>query len=168
MGTPGQATAAPAFRCWRQNGYMYTYPMATQVSDNHRNAHREGMERSRAVGKYLEALYEHRPRRGRKRSPENMRSRLATIEKELPTATGVARLRMMQEQKNLQRELAEAERSGDWDLAALERDFIRHAKAFGEREGIEYSTWIACGVPREVLAKADIRPQGARPASPEG
>ncbi len=141
--------------------------MAPREDNGPRNAHREGMERSRAVGKYLEALYEHRPRRGRKRSPENMRARLATIEQQLPTATGVARLRMMQEQKNLQRELAEAERSGEFDMAALEEDFIRHAKTFGEREGIEYSTWIACGVPREVLAKADIRPQGGR-AAPEG
>jgi len=88
---------------------------------------------------------------------------MAEIDSALPGATGLARLRMMQEQKNLARSMAELNKAHEVDLASLEADFIAHAKSFSEREGIEYSTWIACGVPRSVLAKASIRPIAGRP-----
>ena len=68
-------------------------------------------------------------------------------------------MRLVQERTNLRRELAAA-RAGS-DLAELERDFVAHAKAVADKEGIDYSTWIACGVPAEVLARAGIT-QGAR------
>jgi hypothetical protein len=136
---------------------------SSTVSEEYRAALREGMERARAVGRYLDALREHRPRRGRKRTVEGIRTRLAQIDEEFPTASGLARLRMMQEQKNLQKELVELERAGgDVDVAALEEDFIRYAKAFGDKDGIEYSTWIEYGVPRDVLAKAGITPTARR------
>ena len=136
---------------------------SSTVSEEYRTALREGMERARAVGRYLDALREHRPRRGRKRTIEGIRTRLAQIDHEFESASGLARLRMMQEQKNLQKELAELERAGgDVDLAALEQEFIRHAKAFSDKDGIEYSTWIEYGVPRAVLAKAGIAPSSRR------
>ncbi len=122
---------------------------------------REGMERRRAVDRYLLALHEHRPRRGRKRSPQRMQARLDEIEALLPTTvSGLARVRLLQEQTNLRRELAAAEPGPDF--ADLERDFVIHAKAVADREGIQYSTWIACGVPPEVLARAGITPSGRR------
>ena len=137
--------------------------MANKSTSDHQDAHREGMERARAVSRYLEALYEHRPKRGRKRTPDSIKAKMAQIETQLPRSTGLARLRMMQEQKNLQRALLEMEKAREVDFKTLENDFVKHAKVFADREGIEYSTWIACGVPRSVLARANILPVAGRP-----
>jgi hypothetical protein len=41
-------------------------------------------------------------------------------------------------------------------MSALEKEFIKVAKAYGERKGITYSTWRAAGVSATVLQKADI------------
>ncbi len=123
---------------------------------------RDGTERARAVGAYLDSLSTRRPRRGRKPSPEKMRARISRIRSQLPTSSGVNRVRMMQELKNLERTLVRLETGDQDDFNALEDQFIQHAKAFGESEGIEYSTWIACGVARTVLARAGIFPPGGR------
>ena len=50
------------------------------MSDTHKAALAEGREQGRAVRRYLEALEAHKPRRGRKRTPESMEKRLAAIE----------------------------------------------------------------------------------------
>ena len=42
------------------------------------------------------------------------------------------------------------------DLSALEGDFIKVAKTYGERKGISYASWREVGVPAAVLARADI------------
>jgi hypothetical protein len=42
------------------------------------------------------------------------------------------------------------------DLTALEKQFIKVAKAYGDRKGITYSTWRAAGVSAAVLQKAEI------------
>lgn len=133
--------------------------MAEQASNRRQEAHREGMERSLAVSRYLNALGQGRRGRGRPRKPEAMQARLREVERRLPDSTGLARLRLTQELKNLERGLAVAR--SQVDLAALEAEFVRHARAFAEREGIEYATWVACGVPRAVLARAGIFPPGA-------
>ena len=112
------------------------------------------------MDRYLQAIQEHRPRRGRKRSPERMRDRLEEIEALLPiTTSGLARVRLLQERTNLRRELAGTDAGPD--MGDLERDFVAHARAVTDKEGIDYSIWIACGVPPEVLARAGITP-GAR------
>jgi hypothetical protein len=41
-------------------------------------------------------------------------------------------------------------------MSALEKEFIKVAKAYGERKGITYATWRAAGVSATVLQKADI------------
>jgi hypothetical protein len=117
---------------------------------------RQGIERCRAVDRYLEALVQHRVRRGPKRSPQRIRTRLAEIEAQLLTASTLTQVRLLQEQKNLRRELARE--AGEAALVQLEADFVAHAKAVAERDGIEYSTWIAYGVPPAVLARAGITP----------
>ena len=60
----------------------------------------------------------------------------------------------MQEKKNLEEEMA---RSGEvQDLSGLEKQFVKVAKAYGERKGIGYSTWRSAGVSAAVLQKANI------------
>lgn len=115
---------------------------------------RQGIERCRAVDRYLQAVQGPRPRRGPKRPAERIQARLTEIEATLSTASGLAQVRLRQEQKNLERELAEA--ATEPDLAALEADFVAHAQTVAEREGIEYSTWVAFGVPPAVLRRAGI------------
>ncbi len=47
------------------------------MSDEHKAALAEGREQGGVVRRYLEALESHRPKRGRKRTPESIAKRLA-------------------------------------------------------------------------------------------
>jgi hypothetical protein len=53
------------------------------MSESHKAALAEGREQGRAVRRYLEALEAHKPKRGRKRTPESVQKRLAAIEEKL-------------------------------------------------------------------------------------
>ena len=52
----------------------------TPMSAEHKAALAKGREEGRIVRQYLEALESTKPRRGRKRTPDSIRKRLATIE----------------------------------------------------------------------------------------
>ncbi len=126
----------------------------TRMSDAHKAALAKGREEGRIVRQYLEALESTKPRRGRKRTPESIRRRLATIEATLPTAEPLARLHLVEERQRLGAELAH---SGDTvDLAALEKAFVKVARIYGERKGISYSAWRTVGVSAPVLQLAKI------------
>ena len=97
-----------------------------------------GRNESRAVARYLEALEAHRPKQGRKRTSETVAKQLAATEASLKTATGIERLELLQRQRDLK---AEAERLSEGvDLTALEAEFVKVAKSYGERKGITYGT----------------------------
>lgn len=125
------------------------------MSDEHKAALAEGREQGRVVKRYLEALAAQRPRRGRKRTPEGVRKRLAAIEERLATADALNRLHLEQERSDLQQELQATSDGGD-DLGALEADFVAVAAAYGQRKGISYSTWRSVGVEARVLREAGI------------
>ena len=55
------------------------------MSDSHKAALALGRDEGRSVRRYLEALEAHKPRRGRKRTPESIKKRLAAIEAQLPS-----------------------------------------------------------------------------------
>ena len=113
-----------------------------------------GRNESRAVARYLEALEAHRPKQGRKRTSETVAKQLAATEAGLKTATGIERLELLQRQRDLK---AEAERLSEGvDLSALEAEFVKVARAYGERKGITYGTWRDFGVAADVLKKAGI------------
>jgi hypothetical protein len=126
----------------------------TPMSSQHKAALAEGREQGRAVRRYLEALEAHKPRRGRKRSPESMKKRLDNVEAEIATADPLKRLHLVQERLDLQTAL-EASQS-NVDLAQLEKDFVKAAAPYSERKGISYSAWRELGVPTDVLDKARI------------
>ena len=42
------------------------------------------------------------------------------------------------------------------DVTELEKDFVKVAKAYGARKGIEYTSWRAAGVSAGVLQEAGI------------
>ena len=71
-----------------------------------------------------------------------------------PAADALTRLHLLQEQKDLLEERSRVDQVKD--LSALEKQFIKVAKAYGERKGINYATWRAAGVSAAVLQKAEI------------
>jgi len=103
----------------------------------------------------LEALESSRPKRGRKRTPEAVESRLAKIESEIPEAAPVQRLQLVQERMDLEAELAAAAAPAV-DLDALEREFVGAAKGYSDRKGISYAAWREAGVPAATLKAAGI------------
>ena len=124
------------------------------MSADHKAALAKGREEGRIVRQYLEALESTKPRRGRKRTPDSIRKRLAAIESALPEAEPLNRLHLVEEKQRLEAELAH---SGDVvDLAALEKSFTKVARQYGDRKGISYSAWRTVGVSASVLQQAKI------------
>src|SRR3954449_9818698 len=85
----------------------------TQMSDEHKEALARGRDEGRAVRRYLEAIEAHRPKRGRKRTPDSIRKRLQGIEERLESADPLSRVQLIQERVDLQAELAGGETHGD-------------------------------------------------------
>lgn len=127
---------------------------AGAMTDAHKAALAKGREEGRVVRAYLEALESTKPRRGRRRTTESIQKKLTSIEQELATASALNRLHLVQEQRDLEAELAQSDETVD--LAALEKEFTKVAKAYGARKGISYSAWRAVGVSASVLEKAGI------------
>ncbi len=124
------------------------------MTDEHKAALAEGRAQGRAVRSYLEALETQRPKRGRKRSPESMRTRIAAITDALAGADPMSRLQMVQERMDLEAALAAAETAVD--LSALEDGFAGAAAQYSERKGISYAAWREVGVPAALLTRAGI------------
>lgn len=124
------------------------------MTDEHKAALAEGRAQGRAVRNYLEALEAHRPKRGRRRTPESMRKRLAAIDAEMGDADPMTRLQLVQERMDLEAAISAAETTVD--LSALEDAFVAAAKGYGERKGITYAAWREVGVPAAILKRAGI------------
>jgi hypothetical protein len=131
----------------------------TPMSQEHKQALAVGRDQSRAVKRYLEALEIHRPRRGRKRTPDSVQKQLDSIEARLADADPLSRLNLLQERVDLQSELASMGET--FDMSALEEDFVQAAKAYGDRKGISYAVWREVGVDSAVLKRAGISRAGA-------
>jgi hypothetical protein len=120
----------------------------------HKAALARGREEGRAVRRYLEAIELQRPRRGRKRTPDSIKRRLAAVNERLAGADALARLHLLQERADLEAELG---RIGTNDnVVTLEKGFVKVAKAYGNRKGIGYNAWRAAGVSAAVLQRAGI------------
>ena len=97
----------------------------------------------------------HRPKRGRKRTPESIQKRLADIDTKLDSVDRLTRLQLVQERMDLEQELAA--KSATVDLTALEEAFVGAASDYGRRKGISYAAWRDAGVDAAVLKRAGIR-----------
>jgi hypothetical protein len=128
------------------------------MTDEHKEALARGRAEGRAVRAYLEALEAHKPKRGRKRTPESMRARIEAIEAALPEADPMTRLQLVQERMDLDAAIAASETTVD--LTALEDGFVAAAAGYGERKGITYAAWREVGVPAAVLKRAGIKRGG--------
>src|SRR4029453_10814688 len=137
----------------RTGGFGDKEPMAPKgMTDEHKRKLAVGREQGRAVKTYLDALEQHRPRRGRQRMTDSIKARLAAIEKESQDASSLKRLQLVQERRDLEVELA-AKTAGKVDLSSLEDDFVRVAKAYGASKAITYGAWRELGVPAKGLAQ---------------
>jgi hypothetical protein len=130
----------------------------TPMSDSHKAALAEGRSQGRAVRTYLEALEAHKPKRGRKRTPDSMKKRLERIDAEYPAADPLKRLQLAQERLDLKNQLAASGQAVD--LAGLEKAFVAAAKEYGARKGITHAAWREVGVPEAVLKAAGITRAG--------
>ena len=110
---------------------------------------------SATIDRYLAAVNTPK-RRGRKVSQATLVERLGAAQARVKTAAGVDRVLAAQEVRDLTARIA-AMSSGDGnELKQLEADFVRIAKAFGEKRGIGYGAWRDAGVPAVVLKRAGI------------
>lgn len=124
------------------------------MTDEHKAALAEGRRQGRAVREYLEALEQTRPKRGRKRTPESIRSQLAKIDETLDDAAPIKKLQMIQDRMDLETELEALENKPD--LSGLEADFVSAARGYAERKSISYAAWRELGVDASVLKQAGI------------
>ena len=92
--------------------------------------------------------------RGRKRTPESIKRRLAAIEGQLSDASPLLRLQLVQEQMDLEDELETL--NAKVDLSGLESAFVKTAAKYSERKGISYAAWRQLGVSAETLKKAGV------------
>jgi len=124
------------------------------MTAQHKAALAEGRSEGRAVKTYLEALQQNRPKRGRRRTPDSIKKRLAAIDSSYGDVSALQQLQLAQERMDLQKEL---EGMGTKvDLSALESDFVKTASKYAERKRISYAAWRELGVPADVLKKAGI------------
>ncbi len=126
------------------------------LTPEHKQAMTAGRKEGQAIKAYLDALDQHRPKRGRKRTAESIAKRLGAIEGELSGASSLQRLQLLQERRDLQAEQATLSGNNGTDLGALETAFVEVAKPYSDRKGIAYATWRELGVPSDVLKKAGI------------
>jgi hypothetical protein len=124
------------------------------VTDSHKAAMAQGRSESRAISAYLEALESHRPKRGRKRTPDSIDKRLVALDANLESASPVKRLSLIQERLDLLRERESLQTTVD--LSGLEDDFVSTARSYGQRKGISYAAWRELGVSAPVLKRAGI------------
>ena len=124
------------------------------MTDEHKAALERGRTEGRIVRDYLEGLRNSKPKRGRKRTPESINSRLQKIEEALADATAIEELQLIQERRDLTAELEQADQGVD--LTALEEAFVGVAGAYGKRKGISYGSWREVGVSAATLKRAGI------------
>jgi hypothetical protein len=126
----------------------------TPMTDEHKAALAEGRNQGRAVRRYLEALEDNKPKRGRKRTESSVQRDLARTEDELLTADPLRRLELIQRRIDLQEEL---EKMGTVvDLGALESEFVAVAAGYAVRKKISYEAWREAGVSAATLKAAGI------------
>ena len=124
------------------------------MTAEHKAALAAGRAEGKAVRDYLEALRTNKPKRGRKRTPDSINKRLEVIADELESSDALSEVKLVQEQMDLENELAAM--SDTVDIASFEKSFVKVAKSYSQRQGISYAAWRKVGVPAAVLKSAGL------------
>ena len=125
------------------------------ITPQHKAAMAAGRAEGRAIKNYLEALESNKPRRGRRRTPESIATRLEKIDHEMASADAMKRLNLIQERLDLLAELGQLQ-APKVDMAALEEQFVIAAQGYSDRKGISWTAWREVGVPASVLERAGV------------
>ena len=99
---------------------------SSPMSAEHKAALAAGRQQGITVRKYLEALEAHKPKRGRKRTPDSIDKQLKAIEAKLASADPLTRLTLVQQRMDLVSELDSLQ--AGVDLSGLEADFVAVGK----------------------------------------
>ncbi|MDE0116228.1 MAG: hypothetical protein OXT07_06380 [bacterium] len=124
------------------------------VSEEAKAARTAGQAQGRTVSRYLNALDQTKPKRGRQRSAEKMQARVAELPGEIAQAKPLKRVHLIQELMDLETELAKEEET--MDISEVEGDFISIAADYSQRKGISYAAWREVGVPASVLKASGV------------
>jgi hypothetical protein len=130
-------------------------PGPRKMSTAHKKALSDGRAMSATVDRYLSAIATP-GRRGRKVSKATLQQRLGAAEVRLRASAGVARVLAAQEVRDLRARLSSLDSTGGADIKALQTDFIKVAKRFGDNRGISYAAWRDAGVSADVLKRAGV------------
>lgn len=133
------------------------------LSDEHKAALAAGRIQSRAVKAYLDALKKNKPKRGRKRTLESVKSSLEEATKKLEEGITdpIEELLTTQLVTDLERELTVLEQSDASNIETLERDFVLHLRPYAISKGLTYETLRKVGVSTEVLKRAGLEPKNS-------
>src|SRR5665213_1514897 len=108
-GAPEFERFDPYARLWNAVSMVTAPPKKRTKKESMSAAHKaalaKGREEGRIVRRYLEGLEAAKPRRGRKRTPDSIRRRLATIDATINDSDPLARLHLIEEKQRLEDEL---------------------------------------------------------------
>ena len=124
------------------------------MSAEHKAALAEGRNQGRAVRVYLEALDAHRPKRGRKRTPDSMKKRLDRIESSCSRADPLKRVQLIQERLDLKQSWRPT--SAKSTSPASSRSFVAVGCALQHAQGHLLRRLARAGVEPAVLKRAGI------------
>ncbi len=131
------------------------------MTDEHKAALAEGRNKAAPSRRYLEALELHKPKRGRKRTPDSIEKRLAASRRRSPRADPLKRRPAHPGTDRPRDELAT--KDVNVDLSGFEDEFVGAAAEYSERKGISYAAWREVGVPPPCSSRAGITRVGASP-----
>ena len=126
-----------------------------RMTDEHKDALKEGRRRGRIVRDYLEALKDAQPQRGRPITRDGLSRRIAELGPKIEASKdSLEKLELVQRKIDLQKKLAQMDTPVD--LTALEDEFVGVAAAYSAAKGISVEAWLELKVPRSVLKRAGI------------
>ena len=123
---------------------------------------------AKIVRRYLSALDTAKPGRSLRRTAEAVASRIVKIDELIVSADPLTRLHLTQERIDLHAEHVRLTTAAPIVFDDIQNDFIRVARAYGERYGITFAAWRQIGVDVAVLEQAGIHRSraAARPDRP--
>jgi hypothetical protein len=115
----------------------------------------QSTQENRAVDAYLQYVTT-----GELPPPPNIDARLEVLDAKIANETRMfVKIQLLQEKRDLTTPTVDAE--------AVTEGFVKHAGAFGERNGIAYVTWREMGVPAAVLKRAGLKATGVKGLAPD-
>lgn len=129
------------------------------MTTEHKEALALGRHEGRVVNDYLDALEDHKPKRGRRVTPDTIRARIARLDEDIPQMRGKDKLKAIQGKIDLETQLRRAEDTSV--ITDLQDAFVKVAKSYADRLGITYDAYREAGVPSAVLREAGVTRRSA-------